>query len=220
MQVCPWCGASNGVRDHSASEVPYCGRCNRPLEPSTARTGTAIWRRIWPALVLPVVAFFALGLGAIQVGYFSLGNGSVSPNQSAGCEVDLEPTNGVQDIFADRPRTSSLTVHPDAGSDYFLKVMQPGSLSLVATLFIHGGSTVEMPLPTGGYVIKGASGAQWCGETNLFGQDTSVFCLHRRSDPGDRCSTYSFSQEKGWTIDLHSERGGDSEMRRIEWTDF
>jgi hypothetical protein len=214
MQVCPLCGASNRVRNHSANEVPYCGRCKRPLpESSTSRSG--IWRRIWR-----VVAFLAVVLGAFQVVYFSRENGSASPNQSAACEVHLAPTNSVQDIFSDRPRTSLLVVYADAGSDYFLKVMQPGSLSLVATLFVHGGSMVEMPLPTGGYLIKGASGARWCGETNLFGQDTSVFCLHRRSEPGDRCSIYSFSQDDSWTMDLHSERGGDSEMKHIERTDF
>jgi len=216
MQVCPLCGATNRVRDHSASEVPYCGRCNRPLpESSTLRARTGIWRRIWP-----VVAFFAVGLGAFQVVYFSHENGSASPNQSSACQVYLAPTNSVQDIFADRPRTSLLTVRADSGSDYLLKVMQAGSMSLVATLFIHGGSMVEMPLPTGGYLIKGASGARWCGETNLFGQYTSAFCLHRRSEPGDRCSVYSFSQDESWTIDLHSERGGDSEMKHIERTDF
>jgi len=216
MQVCPLCGASNRVRDHTASEVPHCGRCKRPLpESSTLRAGTGIRRRIWPAVV-----FFAVALGALQVVYFSRENGSARPNQSAACEVHLAPTNSVQDIFADRPRTSSLTAHTDAGSDYFLKVMQPGSFSLVATLFIRGGSMVEMPLPTGGYLIKGASGAQWCGETDLFGQDTSVFCLHRRSEPDDRCSIYSFSPDDSWTIDLHSERGGDSEMKQIERTDF
>jgi hypothetical protein len=216
MQVCPLCGASNRVRDHSASEVPCCGRCKRPLpEFSRLRAGTGIWRRIWP-----VVAFFAVGLGAFQVVYLSRENGSASPNRSAACEVHAAPPNSVQDIFAGRLRTSSLKVHPDAGSDYFLKVMQPGSLSLVATLFIHGGSIVEMPLPKGGYLIKGASGTRWCGETNLFGQDTSVFCLRRRSEPGDRCSIYSFSQDDGWTIELHSESGGDSEMKHIERTDF
>jgi hypothetical protein len=214
MQVCPLCGASNGVRDHSANEVPCCGRCKQPLP---LRAGTGIWRRIWP-----VLAFLAVVLGAFQVVYFSREYGFANADQSAACEVHVAPTNSVQDIFADRPQTSSLTVHPDAGSDYFLKVMQAGSMSLVATLFIHGGSIVEMPLPTGGYVIKGARGARWCGETNLFGQDTSVFCLHRRSDPGDRCSIYSFSRDDSQTIDfdLLSERGGDSEMKQIERTDF
>jgi hypothetical protein len=217
MRVCPLCGASNHVGDHSASEVPYCGRCKRPLpESSTLRAGTAIWRRIWP-----VVAFFAVGLGAFQVVDFSRENGSASPNQSAACEVlHLAPPNSIQDIFSDRPRTSSLTVHADAGSDYLLRVIQAGSMSLVATLFIHGASIVEMPLPTGRYLIRGASGARWCGETDLFGQDTSVFCLHRRSEPSDGCSTYSFSQDESWTIDLHTERGGDPEMKRIERTDF
>jgi hypothetical protein len=214
MQVCPQCGASNRVRDHSASEVPHCGRCKRPLpESSTLRPG--IWRRIGPK-----IAFLAVVLGAYQVFYFLREYGFAIPTQSAACEVHLPPPNSVQDIFAGRPRTSSLTVNSDAGSDYFLKVKQPGSLSLVATLFIHGGSMIEMRLPTGGYLIKGASGARWCGETNLFGQDTSTFCLHRRSEPGDRCSIYSFSQDESWTIDLHSERGGDSEMKHIERTDF
>jgi hypothetical protein len=216
MQVCPLCGASNRVRDHSANEVPYCGRCKRPLPESSAlRAG--IWRRIWP-----VVAFFAVGLGAFQVVYFSREEGAASPVQSPACEVHLVPTNSVQDIFADRPRTSLLTVYADAGANYLLKVMQAGSMSLVGTLFIYGGSRVEMPLPTGGYVIKGARGARWCGETNLFGEDTSVFCLHRRSEPTDRCSIYSFSQDDSQTIDfdLFSERGGDTEMKPIERTDF
>jgi hypothetical protein len=212
MMRCPQCGAINRVRDHSPSKVPTCGRCKRPL-PESATLRAGIWRRIWP-----VVAFFAVGLGAFQVIYFSREHGSANPNQSAACEVQLAPPNSVQDIFSDLPRTSLLTVHADAGSDYLLKVTQAGSLSLVATLFIHGGSLVEMPLPPGRYLIKGASGAQWCGETNLFGQDTSVFCLHRRSEPGDGCSMYSFSQDDSLTIDLYSERGGDSEMKHIERT--
>jgi hypothetical protein len=216
MQVCPLCGASNRVRDHSAEEVPYCGRCKRPL-PESSMLRAGIWRRIWP-----VVAFFAAGLGVLQVVYFLREERAPSPNQSAACEVHLAPTNSVQDIFADRPRTSLLTVYADAGADYLLKVMQAGSMSLVGTLFIHGGSIVEMPLPTGGYVIKGARGDRWCGETNLFGEDTSVFCLRRRSEPADRCSIYSFSQDDNQTIDfdLLSERGGDLEMKPIERTDF
>jgi hypothetical protein len=214
MMRCPHCGASNRVRDHSASEVASCGRCKRPLsEFSTLRAGRR--RRIWPA-----VTFFAVVLGTFQFVYFSREHGSANPVQSTACEVHLAPPNSVQDIFSDRPRTSLLTAYADAGSDYFLKVMQPGSLSLVATLFVHGGSMVEMPLPTGRYLIKGASGARWCGETDLFGKDTSVYCLHRRTEPGDGCSTYSFSQDESRAIDLHSERGGDSEMKHIERTDF
>lgn len=210
MMKCPHCGAINRVRDHSAGEVPSCGVCRRQLPKSSARRA-GIWRRIWPT-----AAFFAVVLGVFQVVYLSHEHGAANP----ACEFHVEPTIGVQDIFSDRPRTSSLKAHADVGSDYLLKVMQAGSTSLVATLFIHGGSMVEMSLPTGRYLIKGASGARWCGETDLFGQGTSVFCLHRRSEPGDGCSVYPFSPDDRWTIDLNSQTGGDLEMRRIESTDF
>jgi hypothetical protein len=38
--------------------------------------------------------------------------------------------------------------------------------------FLHGGSTRSFPVPLGTYTLKYATGSNWCGETQFFGDDT------------------------------------------------
>jgi tetratricopeptide (TPR) repeat protein len=53
----------------------------------------------------------------------------------------------------------------------YFKIMSGDSL--VATLFVNGGGSVEVEVPAGWYTVKQASGADWFGTEDLFGEDGS-----------------------------------------------
>jgi hypothetical protein len=54
-------------------------------------------------------------------------------------------------------------------------------------------------MPTGGFVLKYASGWTWCGPVDLFGDQT----LYQKAD-----DVFDFNEKSHWEVELIRKRGG------------
>jgi hypothetical protein len=67
-----------------------------------------------------------------------------------------------------------LTINSTPGTNYFIKFDSPRTNSTVIAFFVHGGIPVRAFMPVGEFILKSASGQNWCGEHALFGFDTTI----------------------------------------------
>ncbi|WP_154071928.1 hypothetical protein [Bradyrhizobium erythrophlei] len=87
-------------------------------------------------------------------------------------------------------------------------------------LFVSGGSEFRTEMPTGRFILKIASGINWCGRREMFGPDTITGCLTHKSDASGTCSVYPFEPNGTWEIDLHPQVGGNLVTSNIPRENF
>lgn len=81
--------------------------------------------------------------------------------------------------------------------------------------YVRGGWSVEIDVPLGEYEVYYATGDQWCGEDELFGDSTRYY----------KCDEiFDFVEEEdgfiGWTISLEAVANGNLDTKSINASDF
>jgi hypothetical protein len=129
----------------------------------------------------------------------------------ATCTVKADPPTGVFARYTNQYEASPLTINTPSGSNYFVKLEDATTHLPIMSFFIHGGGSVDAQVPAGIFTMKVASGQAWCGETNLFGSDTSIDATAR---------TLSFYEGNGHSVTVSRVPRGNLPIRRISRGDF
>lgn len=82
---------------------------------------------------------------------------------------------------------------------YFVRVADWKSSHMVLTAFIRAGEKVALKLPPGSYKIRYATGLEWYGEEQLFGEDTQYIQLMEKDAPQQPLKV-EVSQQRGLDI--------------------
>jgi hypothetical protein len=119
----------------------------------------------------------------------------------------------------DRTKKASATTAPlgiavPSGANYFIKLVSLQGED-VSSFYMEGGTSREVNVPFGSYRIKYASGQNWCGNEELFGQNTLL---------SEADQTFDFGivggQVVGYTVELIPQTQGNLSTTSIERGDF
>ncbi len=83
------------------------------------------------------------------------------------------PDNGMTVVSTGERQIARFKVSAPEGAHYWVKLVDATTSTPVVAMFVRAGSTAEVKVPVGSYVIKYASGNKWYGTTHLFGPDTA-----------------------------------------------
>jgi hypothetical protein len=129
-------------------------------------------------------------------------------------EQPLPPHGKITWYSAGDP-VAPLEIRSSRGSHYVVKLSDYYSGRSVLSVFVHGGSTVNLDVPLGTYKIKYASGDTWYGPEFLFGPDTS----YSKAD-----SSFNFrvigNQVSGYTLTLYKVVDGNLQTSPISPDEF
>jgi hypothetical protein len=83
------------------------------------------------------------------------------------------PENGWSQLYANERQVARFKVSAPEGTHYWVKLVDATTSAPAIAMFVRAGSTAEIKVPLGTYVVKYASGKNWYGTTYLFGADTA-----------------------------------------------
>ena len=83
------------------------------------------------------------------------------------------PENSWSQIYTSERQVARFKVSAPEGTHYWVKLVDATTSAPAIAMFVRGGTTAEVKVPVGTYVIKYASGKNWYGTTYLFGPDTA-----------------------------------------------
>lgn len=83
------------------------------------------------------------------------------------------PVSGQVTRFTNAEPLAPLAIDAPIGTNYYVKLVSTSTGQAVMTVFVRGGSSVEVSVPLGEYVLKYAAGETWYGPEHLFGRSTS-----------------------------------------------
>lgn len=125
------------------------------------------------------------------------------------------PPHGKVTWYSNGDPVAPLEIRSSRGSHYVVKLSDYYSGRAVLSVFVHGGSTVNLDVPLGTYRIKYASGEHWFGSTHLFGPDTA----YSKAD-----SSFDFrvigNQVSGYTLTLYKVVDGNLQTSPISPNEF
>lgn len=121
------------------------------------------------------------------------------------------PASGSIRMFRSVDRNSPFEIKSVYGANYLLKLVDWNTKAPVMTIFVRGGQTTEVDVPSGTYEIRYASGTTWYGEAHLFGPGTSC----SKAD-----SKFSFSPGNGYTITLYKVANGNLHTSYMSANEF
>jgi hypothetical protein len=220
---CPNCEAINRVDKYYLSKIPQCGNCHKKLpEPIRIKIERKVHRYRRSAGLAVVAALVLLLVQPWEpVVRPTIQIPAPAPVQisSVACSFLPQPAQGIFEDYDSSPHVAQFTVRTSAGSSYFVKLEEAVTRRPVMTFFINGGSKITERVPLGRFVVKYATGQSWCGDNDLFGDDTTTNTadddlLFERHYTGDGYST------SGWTIELIQQRGGNLRTHRIPKNEF
>ncbi len=125
--------------------------------------------------------------------------------------MQTPPANGTVRRFHYGTADSPLKVTTSYGVNYFVKIVNPYTGSTIVDVYIVGGQSVEIDVPSGTYEIRYASGKNWYGHKYLFGPRTSYSKTNRY---------FTFSKGSGYEITLYKVRNGNLSTSTISAEDF
>ena len=83
------------------------------------------------------------------------------------------PENSWSQLYTSERQVARFKVSAPEGTHYWVKLVDASTSAPAIAMFVRGGTTAEVKVPVGTYVIKYASGQKWYGTTHLFGPDTA-----------------------------------------------
>jgi hypothetical protein len=191
-----------------------------PIHPTPTEPPTST-KRPWAALL--VIGGIILAVVAIDEvsrrtddDFFRQGNGATRTDplpepatQLVGCEDPAltapMPANGQVWRWTTTAEVAPLEVRTKGSDFYLVKLESDGSP--VRMMLVLPGSTTEMLVPLGTYVLKYAtgSGQYWCGPSARFpfGRETAFFRTESQMTFRDEGSQYT-----GYTVELFAQPGG------------
>ena len=192
--TCPACRTKNRVRRDLPPGTFRCGACQTPLVHTTRRS---LLSRVITAAPEVSLRFLrgatALTVFAIPawVSYTAITNPrpkTVTPSRSYSTprphlppkptpppflEPELPlPENGEVVQYTNSRAVAPFEIKSDYGTNYLVKLTTASGGEPIQTIFVRGGSTVEVEVPLGTFNIKYAAGQKWYGYKHLFGPST------------------------------------------------
>jgi hypothetical protein len=122
------------------------------------------------------------------------------------CATRPQPNQGIYARYDRSQDVAPLKLTTPFGSNYFIKVTDAANGRPIRSFYVHGGSTLEALVPAGSFILKYATGNDWCGERDLFGSSTK---LHK----SDRI--FRFAENEGYTVELITRHGGNLRTEEI-----
>ena len=241
---CKQCGTQNRVGEVPLDRKAVCGSCRSVLgsiesprrSKRSAKLSGAAWA--WIAILgIGLVAWIAdsshsgrrkesTNSSALQ----SQPSTSYSPDYSSSSSRQILPTpqkpaftepeqvlppHGKITWYSNGDPIAPLEIRSSRGSHYVVKLSDYYSKREVLSVFVHGGSTINLDVPLGTYRITYASGEHWYGPTHLFGPETACF----KAD-----SSFDFretgNQVSGYTLTLYKVVDGNLQTTPISPNEF
>ena len=126
------------------------------------------------------------------------------------------PTNGTIHTYSNKERIAPLSIKTGGDKvDYFVKLTDWNTDTVVQTIFIRAGHTAETTVPLGSYRLKYAAGENWQGKDELFGDKTIYSKAEKRFD-----FTQKGNNVSGYSVELILQTGGNLSTVHIpksEW---
>lgn len=140
---------------------------------------------------------------------------TVTPEPTFSAPVKPLPNNGIFRLYTADERVAPLLLKNSPGSNYLVKLKTVGAEKDVLSIFVRGGSTVDVEVPLGVYILVYASGQNWYGSELLFGSTTR----YSKAD-----ELFNFSIESGvvhgYEVTLYTVRHGNLETIPINSSEF
>lgn len=114
-----------------------------------------------------------------------------------------------------RVREAPFTVSTRGDSNYLVKLKDSITGYDVMVFFVRGGETAELDVPLGDFEMYYATGEEWYGLDDLFGDDTRYYKAEDR---------FMFYEENGyingWTVELYLQSNGNLDTVSVDKSDF
>ncbi len=124
---------------------------------------------------------------------------------------EQQPYNGAIRRYHYASADAPLGISTSSGENYYVKLVRPSSGETVVDVFIVGGNTVEIDVPSGTYELRYASGRTWYGYHYLFGPNTAYSKANR---------LFSFTYGRGYDVTLYKVANGNLSTQRMSEEDF
>lgn len=125
------------------------------------------------------------------------------------------PYSGAVRTYTYAERVAPFEIKAAQGSHYLVKLVESYTGSPVMSVFVRGGSTVNVDVPLGSYEVRYACGDTWYGYEYLFGPDTA----YSKAD-----KTFDFevvgNQVRGFTVTLYKVANGNLRTSTIRPEQF
>lgn len=125
------------------------------------------------------------------------------------------PKSGEAQNFSSAPRVAPFEIKASQLGNYLVKLVDARARNDVMTVFVRGGTTVEVEVPLGMFEVRYAYGEKWYGYKHLFGPDT----VYSKAE-----TTFDFSSDgnrvTGYTITLYGVRDGNLQTSKISAEEF
>ena len=125
------------------------------------------------------------------------------------------PQSGEAINYSNRTPHAPFEIQSAAGTNYLVKLSDLYSGEPVMTIFVRGGSPVNVDVPEGTYWVKYAAGEKWYGYDYLFGPRTGYSKASETFTFGNDGRRYT-----GYTITLYKVRDGNLHTQDINPEDF
>lgn len=201
---CQSCLSINRVGFYGLSKIPRCGKCGAALPEGFIRP-TLRW-----LLACPGVISLTVVIGLIAA-YQTTPGAPPRPRVTPVCATITQPPTGLYANYDTTPRVSKLNIEADVNGSYFVKLEEATTRRSIMTLYLRRGDRLVQDIPEGDFVIKYATGDNWCGDRLLFGPNTST-------QKADRI--FSFSEDRGYTVELIRRPHGNLRTSYIERDEF
>jgi hypothetical protein len=168
-----------------------------------SKTKTSLW-----TMPTFVYSFAVLGIVGLVL-WISSPTVTIAPQPKLAqktCASRPQPSPGVYVRYDTSPDVAPLTIKTEGGSNYFVKIYEAVSGRPILSFYVYGGSTLQVRVPAGSFVLKYARGADWCGDQRLFGAATEI-------SQADRIFEFNDSHE--YTIELIARRNGNLPTQKI-----
>lgn len=138
------------------------------------------------------------------------------PLQLAFQEPEIaRPKSGQVQNFSSASPIAPFEIKTSQLGNYLVKLVDTRTRNDIMTVFVRGGTTVEVEVPLGVFEVRYAHGEKWYGYKHLFGPDT----VYSKAD-----TTFDFNSDgnrvSGYTITLYSVRNGNLQTSKISAEDF
>ncbi len=212
---CPYCRQKNRINDQYITQAK-CAKCWKIiyLNPQNLRTKNKF-------ITYPINSSYVLGLITIicLIIFISFRDNTTNFNIKSKFQLthqeQLLPNNGEISLFTNNENVAPLQINTPYGSNYVVKLKDASTKIPIMTIFIHGGSSLNIKVPLGIYEITYASGEKWYGYDYLFGSGT----VYSKAD-----KVFSFkrtgSQIDGYTLTLHQVVNGNLKTTNINKSNF
>ncbi len=127
------------------------------------------------------------------------------------------PENGSVIVNTPKDRLAPLTLNtkPEGSNAYYIKLVSQDTNLTEFSFFICPGQSIDIDVPLGNYYIYYATGLQWYGDTDLFGDTTSCF----KADDLF-CFYYQDGYYNGYTLSLYDVAGGNLGYQDVDLDTF